>query len=78
MAKINFETAIRKLELIVEELEKGELPLEKSLKRDEEGVKLAKICQEHLDQAELKLKKLSIERDGTVAITEMDEDELQG
>ncbi len=78
MAKINFETAIRKLELIVEELEKGELPLEKSLKRYEEGVKLAKICQEHLDQAELKLKKLSIERDGTVAITEMDEDELQG
>ena len=74
MAKLSFEAAMKRLETIVEELEKGELTLEKALKRYEEGVRLAKQCQEHLDRAELKMKQLSVDREGKVSLEEMAEE----
>ncbi len=74
MAKLSFEAAMKRLETIVEELEKGDLPLEKALKRYEEGVRLAKQCQEHLDKAELKLKQLSVDRQGKISINDMAEE----
>lgn len=51
----DFEQALRRLEEIVAELEKGELPLEKSLELFEEGVRLSKFCSERLDEAERKV-----------------------
>jgi exodeoxyribonuclease VII small subunit len=53
-----FEEALQKLETIVETMESGDLPLESLIARYEEGVKLAKVCQEKLAEAELKIQQL--------------------
>lgn len=55
---IAFEDALSKLEGIVETMESDDLPLEQLLARYEEGVKLAKVCQEKLADAELKIQQL--------------------
>ena len=54
----DFESSLKKLEKIVSELEEGDLPLEKSIKAFEEGIKLTRHCQKMLSEAELKIKKL--------------------
>ncbi len=56
--EIGFEEALKKLEEIVDELEKGDLPLEETIKKFEEGVRLCKICKEKLEKAEMKVEKL--------------------
>ena len=53
-----FEEALKKLEAIVEAMESGDLPLESLLAKYEEGMKLAKVCQEKLAEAELKIQQL--------------------
>jgi len=53
-----FEEALQKLESLVEAMESGDLPLESLLARYEEGVKLTKICQDKLAEAELKIQQL--------------------
>lgn len=53
-----FEDATRRLSQIVEELEAGDLPLERSLALFEEGVKLARGAQERLDRAERRVEEL--------------------
>jgi exodeoxyribonuclease VII small subunit len=55
---VPFEEALQKLESIVEGMESGDLPLESLLAKYEEGVKLAKICQDKLAEAELKIQQL--------------------
>lgn len=55
---INFEKAMADLELIVAELEKGDLPLEDSLKQFEQGILLARHCQSALSKAEQKIEML--------------------
>ncbi|MBE0555858.1 MAG: exodeoxyribonuclease VII small subunit [Proteobacteria bacterium] len=57
--KSGFEASLKRLENIVETLERGEEPLEKALDLYEEGLKLAQTCSETLKSAELKLKKIS-------------------
>lgn len=54
----SFEEALQKLEAIVEAMEAGDLPLETLLARFEEGVRLVKVCQARLEDAELKIQKL--------------------
>ena len=56
--KINFETSLNELELIVEKLEDENINLEDSVKSFEQGVNLVKECQKQLQNAELKIKKL--------------------
>ena len=58
MATKTFEQAIEKLEAIVDDLEQGDLTLEETLKKFEEGMELSKFCTDKLNQAEQKLKKL--------------------
>jgi exodeoxyribonuclease VII small subunit len=53
-----FEDALKKLEDIVEAMETEDLPLESLLGKYEEGTRLAKVCQEKLAEAELKIQKL--------------------
>ncbi len=53
MAK--FEDCIQRLEKIVQELEKGDVPLEKSLTLFEEGMQLSTTCRKELDEAEGKV-----------------------
>ena len=52
---INLEKALTDLEEIVEELESGDLPLEKAMKKFEEGIKLTRNCQTALKEAEQKV-----------------------
>ena len=54
----SFEDLYRRLEETVEQLERGGLPLEQSIALYEEGMELAKRCQEILDKAELRITKL--------------------
>lgn len=53
MAK--FEECLQRVEKIVQELEKGEIPLEKSLTLFEEGMQLSSACRKELEQAEGKV-----------------------
>lgn len=48
----DFEQALAALEQIVTQMESGDLPLEQSLVAYEQGVKLAQVCQQRLDQVE--------------------------
>ncbi len=57
--KEDFEAQLIKLEKIVQELESGELGLEKSLESFEEGVKLYKSCKTTLSRVEKKVAKLT-------------------
>ncbi len=49
---LDFELALAQLEQIVTQMERGELPLEQSFEAYQQGVKLAQICQQRLDQVE--------------------------
>lgn len=60
-----FEESLKKLESIVEQMEKGELSLEQSLKLFEEGVALSAACKKELDEAEGKVQMLIRQRDGS-------------
>lgn len=62
---INFEDAISKLNEIAEELENGNLSLDESMAKFEEGMKLSKSCKEMLDTAEKKITML-ITDDGKI------------
>lgn len=61
-----FEESLKKLETIVDQLEKGDLPLEQSLKLFEEGVGLSAVCKQELDAAEGKVQTLIKQRDGSL------------
>jgi exodeoxyribonuclease VII small subunit len=61
-----FEESLKKLETIVEQLEKGDLSLEDSLKLFEEGVALSATCKKELDAAEGKVQMLIKQRDGSL------------
>ena len=52
---INFEDAMKRLEEIANELEKGDLTLDESVKKFEDGISLSKKCNEFLDNAEKKI-----------------------
>ncbi len=62
MAEIKFEKAMARLEEIVREMEKGDVPLEDSLKLFEEGIKLSQVCAKKLDEAEGKVEILLKEK----------------
>jgi exodeoxyribonuclease VII small subunit len=53
--KFNLEKSLAELEDLVEELESGDLPLEKAMKKFEEGIKLTRGCQAALKEAEQKV-----------------------
>ena len=57
----NFEANLKKLEVIVEKLESGDIGLEESVKLYEEGMKIKKICDKKLKDIEMQIKKIKIE-----------------
>ena len=63
--ELDLESALEKLELLVESLEQGDLSLEDSLKAFEAGIKLTRQCQETLAAAEQKVQ-LLIEQNGVL------------
>ncbi len=77
-AEKSFEASLAELEGIVEQLEAGDLPLERSLELFEQGVKLSRECQKRLDTAERKVEVLMKGSNGaytTEAFEEPDEPE---
>lgn len=65
MEKISFENNIENLEKIVLDLEKGELSLDASISKFEEGIKISKECNKMLEEAEKKITIL-LEKDGNI------------
>jgi len=70
MAEIKLEKAMKRLEDIVEELEKGELDIDKSLEIFEEGIKMSRLCTKKLNEAEAKIEKLTTDQKGEL-VTEL-------
>jgi exodeoxyribonuclease VII small subunit len=64
LKEIKFESAVKRLEEIVNKLEGGDLSLDDSIKLFEEGVKLYQICLKRLDEAEKKVEILLKDKDG--------------
>jgi exodeoxyribonuclease VII small subunit len=87
-SKKSFEDALAELEEIAEKLEDGTLGLDDSIKEFEKGIKLARLCQEKLEEAERKIEILQKGEDGDVNSRKVsvksdtgeidDEEELQG
>ena len=65
MAKASFEDNMESLEKIVSELEKGDLNLDDSIAKFEDGIKISKECNKILEEAEKKITIL-LEKDGEV------------
>jgi exodeoxyribonuclease VII small subunit len=69
-----FEDALLRLETIVEQLERGDVPLEESIKLYEEGIQLSRVCAEKLNRAELTIKKLAKDLEGNFKLLDMDDE----
>jgi exodeoxyribonuclease VII small subunit len=74
-SEAGFEQDLEKLEAIVEALEEGGLPLEKSLKQFETGIQLARKCEKALRQAEQKIEMLVRGMDGEMEAQPFDQGE---
>lgn len=74
MAEKKFEAALARLEEIVSSLESGELALEQSLKLFEEGVKLSRICNARLEEAERKVEVLLKDKNGKTTAKPFEEE----
>ena len=61
----SFETNMQRLEQIVRAMERGDVPLEESLKLFQEGTELVRSCNELLDNAQLQVKMIMTGPDGT-------------
>ncbi len=70
-----FETSLRKLEELVHKLEAGDLTLENSLKVFEEGMKLVKVCESRLSEAQKKIEVLMKDKDGKLVAKDLDLEE---
>lgn len=70
-----FEDALKKLESIVERMEKGDIPLDESLKLFEEGVKLTRFCSKELQKAEKKVEMLTKDSEGKLVAVPFEEEE---
>ena len=77
MAEMKFEDAMEKLEKIVTELEEGGLPLEKSLKKFEEGIKLSRFCSKKLKEAERKIQLLTKTAEGELETKPFETEDLK-
>jgi len=64
-----FEASLEALEQIVHELERGDLPLEKSLELFEQGIHLSRQCQERLSQAERSIEVLLRDNQGRPVVS---------
>lgn len=56
---ISFEEALQNLESIVQALEAGEVPLAELVEKYQEGIRYHKLCQEHLERAEMVLESVN-------------------
>jgi len=76
MSEPKFEDALRRLEDIVEELERGDLSLDESLAKYEEGIKLSVLCARKLETAKKKIETLVKTSDGKFELKPFDDSGL--
>ncbi|HSD45712.1 MAG TPA: exodeoxyribonuclease VII small subunit [Pyrinomonadaceae bacterium] len=69
----SFEASLEALERIVQQLESGDLPLEKSLELFEQGIRLSRECQERLSQAERRIEVLLRDNQGRPVVAAYNE-----
>ena len=67
--KLTFEEALKQLETIAEQIERGTIGLEESIDKYEEGMALVKQCRDILSKAELKIQQLQQRADGTLQVS---------
>jgi exodeoxyribonuclease VII small subunit len=72
MKKQSFDQALQRLEEIVEQLESGQLGLEESLARFEEGVKISMFCQEELNKTDGKVSLLMKKLNGEMELLDFE------
>lgn len=72
-----FEATLAELEVIVGQLEEGDLPLEESLELFEKGIKLSRECRERLTKAERRIEILMKDADGELSVEEIEPDDLR-
>ncbi len=70
--EVKFEKALQRLESIVEQLESGEIDLDKSINIFEEGNDLVKLCLEKLNSASKKIQKISEDSTGNIKLEDFE------
>lgn len=72
---MTFEESMQRLEQIVRAMERGEVPLEESLKLFQEGTQLVMTCEKMLEDAQLQVKKVMVAADGSPILEDFSNDE---
>ncbi len=70
IADLSFEAALDELEKIVQQLESGKAPLQESIAIYERGEALKRHCETLLKQAEARIEKITLAKDGSPSGTE--------
>ena len=76
MVEIKFEETLKKLEKIVEDLEKGNLSLDEALKKYQEGIELSRQCSQRLENAKKKMDVLVKNKKGEFELKPLDETKI--
>jgi exodeoxyribonuclease VII small subunit len=75
IASLPFEAALAELEAIVDQLEKGAVALDESIRLYERGEALKRRCDELLQNAEMRIEKITLSADGAVkGVVPLDDD----
>lgn len=74
-ANISFENSMQRLEQIVRALERGDVPLDESLKLFQEGTELVRSCQNMLDNAKQQVEKVLSDAGGMPVMEELNDAE---
>lgn len=77
MAELKFEESLKQLEKIIKDLEKGDLPLEDSLKKYEEGVRLSQQLSKKLEQAQKRVEVLMKAEGGRLDTKPFDDEDSE-
>lgn len=72
LRKLKFEDAMKRLDQIVEAMERGEVGIEDAIKKYEEAMALKAHCQRILDDAEQRIRKIQLGADGSVELSELE------
>jgi len=73
-----FEEALKRLEVIVERMEQGDLPLDESLALFQEGIALSRICTGQLNEADERVRKLVRVENGRFVIEPLEQETQDG
>ncbi|MDD5669625.1 MAG: exodeoxyribonuclease VII small subunit [Candidatus Omnitrophica bacterium] len=77
MGEMKFEESLKKLEKIVEDLEKGDLSLDEALKKYQEGIDLSRSCSQRLENAKKKIDILTKNKKGEFDLKPLEEESLE-